>query len=348
MQTPPPKTNKSNGVYGSPDGSSSRVLFGTPNDTPKRTCCDPLSDGDDAPGTPPSCVSFSLKGMLSPGRGGVPVSSGPPPAPFKSKSKRSFTNDPEKPSSNALPGLPILAVFWTFICSLGIGSFGTVDKVVFRPPPGSPPGTPCSPPVAMKKVMQSPQQGPKTLLGEAANVGSQGCASGVAMTDESGYLYLFTSIATPLSQMRQIGFELLEQVILMMKDSIMKAPLSVVFDCKPGNLGLVRNGEATVIADANGQPCAGPVTESNSVVFLDLGKCHSPEEADKNFNPLLDDEDLQTKEQQANFREFKCQMMEALLRNQFADMPEDENSIVARICTKYNWAYAAGVQHQAQ
>ena len=341
MQTPPPKTNQSNSVYGSPDGSQ-RVLFGTP----KRTLCDPSSDEEYTSGT--SEHDFSLRGLLSPGRGGVPVSSGPPPAPSKSRARKSFTNDPEKPPSNALPGLPILAVFWNWNANLGAGSFGTVDKVVFRPPPGSPLGTPCSPPVAMKKVTQSPQQGPKTLLGEAANVGSQGCASGVAMTDESGYLYLFTSIATPLSQMRQIGFELLEQVILMMKDSIMKAPLSVVFDCKPGNLGLVRKGEATVIADANGQPCAGPVTDSDSVVFLDLGNCPSPEEADKNFNPLLDDQDLETEEQQAKFREFKCEMMENLLRNQFADVPEDDKVIVARICTKYNWTYAGGEQHQAQ
>ena len=340
MQTSPPPTRP-----------SSRVLFGTPNGTPngtpKRTRNDGLSsDEEDALGT--SGHSFSLKGMLSPGRGGVPVSSGPPPAPFKPRVKKSFTNDPEEPLSNALPGLPILAVVWSFIGSLGAGSFGTVDKVVFPPPPGSLPGTPCSPPVAMKTVKQSLQQGPKTLLQEADGVGSQGCASGVAATDENGNLFLFTSIATPLSQMRQIGFNFLEQVISMAKDAIMKAPLSVVFDCKPDNLGCVRKGEATVIADANGQPCAGPVTDSDSVVVLDLGRCHSPEEAEKNFNPLLDDEALETEEQQTKFREFKCEMMEALLRNQFADMSEDENRIVARICAKYGWVYAAGVQYQPE
>ena len=346
MQTPPSATRQSNVNGRSPDGSP-RVLFGTPNDTPKRTRCNPLSDGDDSPGTP-GC-DFSLKGLLSPGRGDVPVSSGPPPAPSKSRFRRSSTSDDsEEPPSNALPGLLILAVTWKWIANLGAGSFGTVDKVVFQPPPGSPLGTPCSPPVAMKTVTQSPKQGPKTLLGEAANVGSPGCAFGVAVTNDDGDLFIFTSVATPLSQMRQIGFELLEQVILMMKDSIMKAPLPVVFDCKSENIGLVRKGEATVIADANGQPCAGPVTEFDSVVFLDLGNCSSPEEADKNFNPLLDDQDLETEEQQVKFREFKFEMMEALLRNQFADVPEDEKVIVARICTKYSWAYAAGVQHQAR
>jgi hypothetical protein len=361
MQTPPSRTKKSNdNHHGSLNESPPRVLFGTPNETPKgtpkRTRCDSSSDGEDAPGTPGASSpghKFSLEGLLHTGRGGFSVSSGPPPTPFKSKSKSkseisSTSDDPEKQPSNALLRLPILAVFWRVICFLGAGSFGTVEKVVFRSLSGSPPGTPCSPPVAMKTVMQSQQQGPKTLLREAANVGSPGCASGVAVTNHDGDLIIFTSVAVPLSQMRQIGFELLEQVILMMKESIMKAPLPVVFDCKCDNLGLVRKGEVTVIADANGQPCAGPVTEFDSVVFLDLGYCPSPEEADKNFNPLLDNQDLETEEQQAKFREFKFEMMEALLRNQFADMPEDEKVIVARICTKYNWAYAGGEQHQAR
>lgn len=332
MQTPPSTTNGSRaGTSFSEDGSPARVLF-----------------SDDTPGTPPSSGSFSFKGLLSPGRGGVSVSSGPPPAPSKSKSKskRSSTNDPEELPSNALPVLPILQVVWSFICFLGAGSFGTVDKVVFPPPPGSPQGTPSSPPVAMKTVRHSPKQGSEALRAEAANVGSPGCASGVATTNHDGDLIIFTSVAVPLSSMHLIGDTLLEDVVRMTKDAIMKAPLSVVFDCKPGNLGFVCKGEATVIADVNGQPCAGPVTDSNSVVFLDLGKCHSPEEADKNFNPLLDDEELQTEKQQAIFREFKCKMMEALLRNQFADMPEDERVTVARICKQYDWAYAGGQQYQ--
>jgi hypothetical protein len=38
----------------------------------------------------------------------------------------------------------------------------------------------------------------------------------------------------------------------------MEASLSVVYDCKPDNLGLVQKETTTVVADVNGQPCAGP------------------------------------------------------------------------------------------
>jgi hypothetical protein len=200
----------------------------------------------------------------------------------------------------------------------------------------------------MKIAMQSDRQGSKALLAEAANVGSPGCASGVATTCKEGHLYLFTPVAIPLTKMYRIGATLLEEVIRMTKKAIMEAPLSVVFDCKPDNLGFVPSGTTTVVADKNGQPCAGPPTDANLVVFLDLGNCGSPEEADKNFNPLLDDEAVETKEQQTKFREFKFEMMEALLRNQFADSREDEKRIVANLCTKYGWAYAGGEQYQNQ
>jgi len=36
------------------------------------------------------------------------------------------------------------------------------------------------------------------------------------------------------------------------------------------------------------------LTDVDSVVFLDLGNCGSPEEADGNFNPLLDDDAFET------------------------------------------------------
>jgi hypothetical protein len=132
----------------------------------------------------------------------------------------------------------------------------------------------------------------------------------------------------------------------MTKSAIMEAPLSIVFDAKPANLGLVQKGTTTVVANPNGQPCAGPPTDADSVVFLDLGNCGSPEEADGNFNPLLDDEALETEDEQIKFREFKCEMMEALLWNHFAENPEKEKLIVASICTKYCYSYAGGQQAQ--
>lgn len=346
MQTPTstPKGSMAR-TPSSEDGSSPRVLFADVTPT-KRTRSDDPSPEDDIPGTHPSSESFSLKGLLYPGTGEVPgIPSGPPPAPSKFMKKKS---GPEEPTTLALKGLVLLTILWKQIANLGAGSFGTVVKVVFLPSPGSPPGTPCSPPVAMKTVTQSKQQSAKALRAEAANLGSPGCASGVAATCEKGKLYLFTPIAIPLTKMYRIGATLLEEVIRLTKKAIMKAPLSVVFDCNPNNLGFVRLGTTTVVADENGQPCAGPPTDANSVVFLDLGYCPSPEEANKDFNPILDNEAVETEEQKANFRKFKCEMMEALLRNQFADMPEDENRIVADLCTTYSWRYAGGQKYQPE
>ena len=348
MQTPPrtsPKrsldTPKSMGGNSPEDESTVRVLFANDTLTPtkKKRTIDPSSE------------FISLNGLLHSGRGEVPgIPSGPPPsvlprAPSKLMRKKS---GPEEPESLALEGLVILSISTKWIADLGTGSFGIVDEVVFEPPSGFPPGTQCSPTVAMKTALQSELQGPKALRAEAANVGSPGCASGVAATCKKGNLYLFTPVATPLSKMHRIGVTMLEEVIRMTKEAIMKAPLSVVFDCKPDNLGFVPSGTTTVVADENGQPCAGPPTDANSVVFLDLGNCGSPEEADKDFNPLLDDEAVETKEQQTKFREFKFEMMEALLRNQLADSPEDEKRIVAKLCTKNGWYCACGPQYQSE
>jgi hypothetical protein len=344
MQTPP-KNGQSNRDYRSPNGSLSRELFSTPNGTPKRARNDGISsDGEDAPGTPKD--DFSLRSILSSGRGGGPVSSGPPPAPFKPRVKKSSTNDPEEPPSNALPGLPILVIVWSFICSLGAGSFGTVDKVVFTPPPGSPPGTPCSPPVAMKTVSLSSKQGPKALLAEAANLGSPGCASGVATTNNDGDLIIFTPVAVPLSKMGQIGYQLLEEIISLMRISIMEGPLRVILDIKLENLGIILKGKATVVPDEKGQPSIGPPTQEKQVVILDLGNFLDAEDTDGIYGVFLEEHDLATVEEQTKFREFKCEMMEALLRNQNAEIQEDEKWLVACICTKYHYRYAGGQQYQ--
>jgi hypothetical protein len=349
MQTPPPtpprtpkrplETPKSMGGNSPGRGSTSRVLF--TDETPtKRTCNGDQSSEDGVPGTPPS-GRFSLKGLLSPGRGEFPgIPSGPPPALYKSKLSRNL--DSEEPTSLALEGLVLLEVPLKSIDYLGTGSFGTVDKVVFL----SPPGTPCSPPVAMKTVRQSERQGPKALRAEAANLGLEGCASGVAATNNDGDLIIFTSVATPLSHIRKIGLDFLEEVIRLMKSAVFLAPLRVILDLKLENLGFIPEGTATVVPDEKGQPSIGPLTKEKKVVILDLGNFLDAEDTDATYGVFLEEKDLMTVEQQANFCNFKFEVMEALLRNQFADMPEDKKWIVARICDKYGWRYAGGQQYQ--
>ena len=198
----------------------------------------------------------------------------------------------------------------------------------------------------MKTVRQSPKQGSKALHAEADNVGSPGCASGVATTNDEGDLIIFTSVATPLSQMRKIGSQLLEEIISLMGISIREGPLGVILDLKLENLGFIPEGTATVVPDEKGQPSIGPLTQEKKVVILDLGNFLDAEDTDGTYGVLLEEDDLVTVKQQANFRNFKFEVMEALLRNQNAEMPEDKKKIVARICTKYRYRYAGGAQYQ--
>ena len=290
MQTPPTTpisgNNDSHMDYRRVNGSPVCVLFAAVVTPTKRNRIDvPSSYEDDVPGTPPSSGSLSLRGLLFPGTGGVPeISSGPPPAPSKLIRKKYGS---EKPKSLALKGLVILKILWQSIANLGTGSFGTVDKVVLLPASGSPTGTPCSPPVAMKTVNQSERQGPKTLRGEAANVGSPGCASGVAATNDDGDLFIFTPVAVPLSKMGQIEYQFLEEIISLMRNSIMDGPLRVILDLKLENLGFIPQGTATVVPDEKGQPSIGPPTQEKKVVILDLGNFLDAEDTDPKSRILL-------------------------------------------------------------
>ena len=255
---------------------------------------------------------------------------------------------PKKRKGSSKPatlGLPILTQMLVFLGLLGKGSFGEVHRVCFSPPAGSPSGTPNSPPIAVK-IVKPGKVGAKALKEEAANFGSPGCSQGVAMQGDDETYYGFSSIATPLSKMTEIGAEMLHAVIKMMKPAIMDAPIGVVYDCKPENLGFIPKGTPTVKVGADGQPCVGDLTEEDQVVFIDIGMIRSPEDADKNYNPLIDDEGMKTDEAKLTFREFKFEIMEALLRNQFAFNPRKDCEIVADGCNKYKYTYAAGGRDQ--
>lgn len=316
MQTPM-STPPSSPTRGSPVKAVD--LFGTPNiGTPKRIRY------DESPERTCPCSPAAALQMPSP--------------PKKKKGS--------KGSKAATLGLPILTKMLVFLGLLGKGSFGEVQQICFPPPPGSPCGTPCSPPIAVKIVKSGGKMTSKDLRKEAANLGSPGCASGVAMKGENETYYEFSSIATPLSQMLKIGAEMLESVIEMTKDAIMAAPIGVVYDCKPDNLGLVTKGTHKVTLDVDGQPCVGNATDKNEVVFIDIGDIDDPESADRNFNPLLDEEAMKKDGEELKFRQFKCDMMELLLRNQLAVVPSDEKIIVANLCKNYDYAYAAGTSCQ--
>ena len=260
---------------------------------------------------------------------------------------------PESP--NVFPGIPsppkkkkvsksmelsILTQTLIFLGLLGTGSFGEVHRVCFSFESG------VSPHIAVK-IVKPGKVSTKALIAEAENLkGSPGCARGVAMRGEDGTYYGFSSIAIPLSNIKEIGAEMLEAVIEMTKAAIMASPIGVVFDCKPANLGFVKKGTPIVEVGADGQPYVSGYTLIDQVVFIDLGITWSPEEADKDFNPLIDDEDIQSPEAQLTFRKFKCKIMDALLCNHFVQNPRNEKEIVAEICSEFKYQYAAG-QHMS-
>ena len=287
-------------------------LFGTPKKgTPKR-------NRDESPPAANTCLRFEMPS---------------PPKKMKPKPKpKSKSNSNVNTAAGSLE-LPILSTPLSFGDRLGKGSFGKVYEV----------SLPGSPLLVAVKVVEPGRLSAKMLRAEADNLGSPGCAKGVPMAGEDGTFYVFSSIAKSLTK---IGAEKLESVVKKTKDAISAAPIEVVYDAKPENFGFIPRGTPIVQKDENGQPMVGPLTTEDKVEIIDLGSCASPEDADALFNPLIDDEAMDTEEAKLKFREFKCEMMESLLRNQFADMPVDEKQIVADICTKYSWRYAGGEQYQ--
>lgn len=285
-------------------------LFGTPTKgTPKRIRDE--SPERFCPGSPEACLRFQMPS--------------PPKKPKVSKTKATL-------------GLPILSTPLFFGRVLGKGSFGEVQEVRL----------PNSPLFVAVKSVKPGKLSAKILREEAANFGSPGCANGFALGGEDGTYYGFSSIAIPLNNMHEVGRENLESVIDLTKKAILTAPIHVIYDAKPENFGFIPQGTSTVTVDENGQPCVGPLTTADKVEIIDLGRIESPEEADKFFNPLLDDEAMETEKAEILFRKFKCDMMEALLRNQFSEIQDDDKQIVADICTKFGYRYAGGEQYQAQ
>jgi len=308
MQTPPSSPVKAVDLFGTPKHGTPK--HGTPkHGTPKRI-------RNESPPAAASCLRYEMPS---------------PPKKMKSKSNANLKSNKAGDSLE----LPILRTQLFFGKVLGKGSFGEVSEVRL----------PGSPLLVAVKIVKPGKLPAKILRAEAANLGSPGCAKGVPMAGEDGTYYAFSSIAKPLNE---IGAANLESVVQKTKDAILAAPIEVVYDAKPENFGFIPCGTPTVQKDENGQPMVGPLTTEDKVKIIDLGSSSSPEDADAVYNPLLDDEAMVTEEAKITFRKFKCGMMEALLRNQFADMPQDKNQIVADICTKYGWRYAGGTKYQPE
>jgi hypothetical protein len=142
--------------------------------------------------------------------------------------------------------------------------------------------------------------------------------------------------------------KMLDWVIQSVKDICMMVDFDVVADLKLANLIFLPGGTATVVKDAEGQPCMGPPTEFDDIVVCDLGTVDPTSGGTKKYGVLPPESDAKQPGFEARLRQFKATMLEALIRDAANPSGKTIEQIVADICTQFRFRYAGGEQHQAQ
>jgi hypothetical protein len=287
---------------------------------------------------------------LFPGRGGV---SKPPASPAKSPPPQPKKPQKKRPNSDEIYAwLPLFKRLLSKSSKfLGEGDFGTVSEI--RLP--NPPGTPQSPPIAVKEIMfDTDGVCAKDLQDEVRRLGSPGCVTGVACRADDS-LQIFMPLGIPLDKLdfSKMTKEMLEWVIQSVKNICMKKlDIGLLADIKPANFVMVQKGTATVVKDSEGQPCMGPLTEHDEVVYCDLGSVDPTSGGTKKYGVLpLVESDAKRAEFESKLRTFKETMMEALIRDAANPSGKPVEEIVAE-CVPEGLAYANGAakkeQYQAQ
>jgi hypothetical protein len=299
-------------------------------------------------GTPPRTPQspISCRGLLFPGRGGVskPLASpekSPPPKPKKPQKKR--------PDSEIYAWLHLLK-HMTLTSSpgsnvIGKGDFGTVHKVHLPNLPGTPP----PPPIAVKEIKFDTQGVCSNYMKEeVARLGSPGCVPGVACrTDDSARIFMPLGVSLDKLHYSKMAPDTLEWLIKVIHWICKTVESGVVADLKPANLLFLLAGTPTVVKDAEGQPCMGPPTQFDQIVVCDLGTVDPTSGGTKKYGVLPSESDAAQPDFEARLRNFKATMLEALIRDAAKPSGKTVEEIVAQ-CVPEGWAYAAGVQHQAQ
>jgi serine/threonine protein kinase len=229
---------------------------------------------------------------------------------------------------------------------LGKGDFGTVSKVRLQ----NPPGTPESPLLAVKEI-EFDTRGvcSSDLQDEVRRLGSPGCVTGVACrAEESALIFMPLGITFKSLDFSKMTKEVLEWVIQSVKNiCTKKLDIGILGDIKPENFIVVPKGTATVVKDAKGQPCMGPPTEHDEVVYCDLGSVDPTSGGTKIYGVLPSKSEAEKPDFETKLRTFKVIMMEALIRDAANPSGKTVEQIVAPLVPQ-EWAYAAGVQHQTQ
>jgi hypothetical protein len=312
-----------------------------------QTPSSPMTPSRTPPRTPPKTLSGSseinCRGLLFSGfnrEGGICKEKSPPPQLKKPQKKRK--------NSEVYAFLPLLKLMFMSFCSkvLGKGDFGTVSKVRLQ----NPPGTPESPPIAVKEIMFDTRGVcPRDLQDEVGRLASPGCVPGVAYrTKKSALIFMPRGVPFESLDFSKMTKEMLEWVIQSVKDiCINKLDIGLLADIKPQNFIMIPKGTATVIKDPEGQPCMGPLTEKDEIVYCDLGTVDPTSGGTKKYGVLPPESDAEQPDFEARLRQFKATMLEALIRDAANPSGKTVEEIVAS-CVPEGWAYAAGEQHQAR
>lgn len=142
---------------------------------------------------------------------------------------------------------------------------------------------------------------PKDAGKEASYYGEDGCAPGICYQHD-GAIHGLMPLAKPLNELPNPE---LQRLWAQIKDSIEKAPIGVVRDCKPDNMGLVPSGSAFPVLK-NGA-LEWRKTTAEMVVFIDLN--HIEGDGDGNWALLIDDPSDQM------MRDFKVALMAEWIQN---------------------------------
>jgi len=195
--------------------------------------------------------------------------------------------------------------------NIGSGAYSEVYKV------NSPMGDAVRKEGAFSPISKSAPNGLKCLLRkdaeeEAQTYGKPFCLDGICFQEQDntvprgGWLCALTQMATPLDKMGEEVQILWHQI----EAAIRGAPIGVVVDCKPENMGLVKAGAATPFLKDDGS-LGWKKQEEDAVVFIDLN--HIDGEGDGKWALFVNDPEEQM------LRDFKVELM-----RQWIDNPEDD------------------------
>ena len=247
----------------------------------------------------------------------------PPPTPCRYNKARSIfgvSTPPTTKLAGVREGAPVRTP--SKGRKIGSGAYSEVFKVK------SPEGKAVMKEGAFSPISKSAPNGqkclrPKDATEEAQTYGKPFCLKGVCYQEQDstvprgGWLCALTQMVTPLDNMNG---EEVQSLWHQIETAIRGAPIGVIVDCKPENMGLVKAGAATPFLKEDGS-IGWKRQQEDAVVFIDLN--HIDGEGDGNWALLIDEPSEQM------LRDFKVEIMRQWMENPEEDCLERRSRVEA-------------------